>query len=283
MVKSYKEEFRQLLNENLLESELHWLEHSISGIKQQQTARRLYLNYSLCSTKIKNNSLLKFPKISNELREYLKKKGAHTVEISRIFMLISILEENIGLVDAVKNLIQIADNVELETFLKFLAFIPEPDNYQFAAVEALRTNVSTVFEAISKYNPYPSRYFNDQQWNQMYLKAAFIQLDLHTIVDIDARANEDLAKIISDYAHERWAASRPVDPYFWRPIPNYLNESLILDIEHLFKSENLKERYAAALVCKNADYNIAKQLLDLYPDLKAKVEGGTVTWENVKA
>ena len=197
-------------------------------------------------------------------------------------MLLTVLQNDATYVEAVKKLIQIADKSELEAFLKYLVLLPNPENYQFAAVEALRTNISTVFEAISKHNPYPSLYFTDQQWNQMYLKAAFMQLDLSAIVDIDKRANADLAQIISDYAHERWAASRTIDPYFWRPVSNFIVDGLVNDIERLFDSENIKEKYAAALVCETSKLETAKNLLNNYPDLKSKVASGEITWQRIK-
>lgn len=276
------DEIQFLLDKNLLNYELEWLNNAIKEIEQQGTARKLYLNYSLCGNKINHTPLISFSENPTDLEDYLRKQRADTVEISRVWILLSALQNNITFVNAVKNLIQIADKSELETFLKYLIFLPDPKNYQFAAVEALRTNISTVFEAISKHNPYPSLFFTDHQWNQMYLKAAFMQLDLSTIVSIDKRANADLAQIISDYAHERWAASRTIDPYFWRPVSNFLTDDLINDVKCLFESTNVKEQYAAALVCKNSKLEVAKRLLDKYPELKQKAECGEITWQNIK-
>ena len=270
-----------LLSKNLTTEEHKWLTKAITTISEQKTARKLYLNYSLTSSKIHKNSLVDFTGTNEKLKDYLKKQQTNTVALARIYMLISALESDSSFKDAVKNLIQIADKSELETFLKYLVFLPNPKDYQFAAVEALRTNISTVFEAISKYNPYPAEYFTDQQWNQMYLKAAFMQLDLSTIEQIDERANADLARIISDYAHERWAASREIDPYFWRPISNFIDESLATDIKRLLQSDNSKENKAAALVCYNSRLPIAKELLTNYPGLIAQIQEGKLTWNNI--
>ena len=148
----------------------------------------------------------------------------------------------------VANIIQVADTGELETFLKFLILLPNPENYKSAAVDALRTNISTVFNAIAFHNPYPSLFFNDQQWNQMYLKTAFMQGDLSAILDIDERANKDLARIISDYAHERWAASRDIDPYFWRPVSKFLDDTLLLDMKRLLESGNPTENKGGSIM-----------------------------------
>src|SRR5690606_4422676 len=129
------------------------------------------------------------------------------------------------------------------------------------AVDTLITNITPVFDAISLNNPYPALYFDDKQWNQMYLKAAFMQRDLSAIVDIEKRANKELARIISDFAHERWAASRDITPYFWKPVGRFLDDILMDDMKKLFKSTNEKEQMAAALSCAVSDNNNAKALL----------------------
>jgi hypothetical protein len=116
----------------------------------------------------------------------------------------------------------------------------------------------------------------------MYLKAAFMQRDLSKIVDIDKRANKDLARIISDYAHERWSASRNIDPYFWRPVSQFLEGQLLLDMERLLNSDNVSEKKAGALCCYRSDNEKARELLKKYPDLLKQAESEKISWENIK-
>src|SRR5690606_27258289 len=183
----------------------------------------------------------------------------------------------------VANIIQVADTGELETFLKFLVLLPEPEHYKFQAVEALRTNIGTVFNAVAMHNPYPALYFDDQQWNQMYLKAAFMQQDLSGLLSVDQRANRDLVRIISDYAHERWAASRDIDPLFWRPVSRFLDGQIIGDMERLFGSDNILERKSAALCCHASPFAGAKTLLDKYPELKREIDTGMLNWDSLRS
>src|SRR5690554_542599 len=117
----------------------------------------------------------------------------------------------------------------------------------------------------------------------MYLKAAFMQQDLMGILSVDKRANRDLVRIISDYAHERWAASREIDPLFWRPVSRFLDGQLLGDMERLFQSENILERRSAALCCHASPFPGAKALLDKYPELKRAVDSGKLTWETLKS
>ena len=71
--------------------------------------------------------------------------------------------------------------------LKALPLLPEPERFEALAVEACRSNVLTVFEAIACENPYPQRYFVELPWNQMVLKAAFNGVALTRIVGLDER------------------------------------------------------------------------------------------------
>jgi hypothetical protein len=102
------------------------------------------------------------------------------------------------------------DSRERHAVLKVLPLLPEPERFEALAVEACRSNVLTVFEAIACENPYPQRYFDELPWNQMVLKAAFNGVALARIVGLAQRQNPELARMAADFAAERRAAGRPV-------------------------------------------------------------------------
>jgi hypothetical protein len=269
---------------NSLDKETHaWLENKLDTIIESKSTKELYLSYSLIAGKIDAAIKPKIQGVNQELAEYLIAQEADLLQIARIYLLTRVLESDKAYFSTkVANLIQVADTSELETLLKFLILLPNAGDFNKVGVEALRTNIGTIFDAIALNNPYPSKYFNDQQWNQMYLKAAFMERNLGEIVDIDKRANSDLARIISDYAHERWAASRDIDPLFWRPVTGFLEGILLKDMDHLFKSEDRIENLAAALCCYHSPQPKAIELMNKYPHLKEKVANNVVTWENLK-
>ena len=277
------QELQSLLNSNLDAATDSWLQSKLEQIVGSSSTKDLYMTYSLLASKIDSDAVLNLSSDTDEVTQYLRTQNATTLQIARIYLLIKVLKADSDFfVPKVANLIQVADTGELETFLKYLVLLPDAENYKQTAVEALRTNIATIFEAISMQNPYPAKYFNDQQWNQMFLKAAFMQLDLSTILSIDERANKDLTRIISDYAHERWAASREIEPLFWRPVAAFLDENLLKDIERLFASENPIENKVAALCCYTSEEPMAKELLAKHPELKAQVANENITWKNIK-
>ena len=116
----------------------------------------------------------------------------------------------------------------------------------------------------------------------MYLKAAFMGRNLGDIEAVDERANKELTRIISDYAHERWVASRTIDPEFWRPVSNFITGTLIDDMNRLLKSGDDIEVKAATLVCYSSTLPIAKELLQIQPKYVEAVANKTVTWKNLK-
>ncbi len=259
-----------------------WMDQKLKKTIQNTSAKDLYLTYSLAATKIKSKQLLDFPIEEGKLKSYLQTQNAQLLQLVRIYLLIRVLEADEAYFSPkVANIIQVADTSELETFLKFLILLPNAEAYKEAGVEALRTNIATIFDAIALRNPYPSLHFNEQQWNQMYLKAAFMERDLHLILDVDERANAPLARIISDYAHERWAASRLIDPLFWRPVTHFLDEDLLLDMKRLLESDIIDENRAGALCCYHSKNEKAQGLLATYPMLKKQLEANKLNWTDI--
>ena len=276
-------ELRAILKTNLNTEDFDWLEQKLGHIKKEKSSKDLFLTYSIIGSRIPDAPLDKLHMEDKGLQSYLELQRASKRQMARIFLLVDVLIEDPEFFGPkVNNIIQVADTSELVTFLKFLILLPDAGRFKSTAVATLRSNISTVFDAIALSNPYPSKYFNDQQWNQMYLKAAFMQRDLSKIVDIDKRANADLTRIISDYAHERWAASRDIDPYFWRPVSQFLEGQLLSDMERLLKSDNIAERKAGALSCYHSSNEKAKELLKKHPDLLGQVKNEKIGWENVK-
>ncbi len=102
------------------------------------------------------------------------------------------------------------DNAEREALLHALPILPEPERFLATAVEACRSNVQTVFEAIACENPYPVRYFPELPFNQMVMKAIFIAVPLGRIEGLATRIGPVLVRMAKDCVRERTAAGRPV-------------------------------------------------------------------------
>ena len=95
----------------------------------------------------------------------------------------------------------------------------------------------------------------------MILKCIFNDKPIHLIKDLKERANQNLANILSDFAHERWAAQRTIPPQVWRLVSKFITPTILEDITKLFESQNIQNQQAAVLVCKESDNQEAKDLL----------------------
>lgn len=271
-----------LLKQYFETTEKDWLLGKIDRVTNLKSARELFISFSLSGSKLQDRQIQWDTEDNSSLAQFFSDRGATALELGRMTLLtLAIESDSAFFVPKVQQLLQIADSKELITILKYLMILPESEKFKNAAVEALRTNIADVFDAIALDNPYPAEYFNEQQWNQMYLKAAFMQRDLGRILGIELRANKELARIISDYAHERWAASRDIDPKIWRPVSNFVEGAVLKDIKRLFESPNPSENKAAALVCYHSALAETKALLNKYPQQMLQLEQQILTWKTI--
>lgn len=171
-----------------------------------------------------------------------------------------------------------ADMGESVALYQTLPLLPYPEAHRARAAEGLRTNMTAVFNAIALHNPYPAELFDEGAWNQMVLKAVFVGSPLHAIQGIDERANAKLARMLVDYAHERWAAGRSVTPELWRPVGPFAEGAMLDDLARVLTDGTATERQAAALALSDSPADRADEVLATQPDLRDAVQSGTLTW-----
>jgi hypothetical protein len=138
-----------------------------------------------------------------------------------------------------------------------------------------------VFEAVAHRNPYPREQFDEDRWNQMVLKALFIGAILNPIQGLDERANPVLARIMCDYAHERWAAGRQITPEIWRCVGPFAEGDMLADLERVAGSADPREREAAALALSSNPSAEAGEILKTLGEEARKIESGEVGWAAV--
>jgi hypothetical protein len=108
----------------------------------------------------------------------------------------------------IRDLIRRGEVRERQAVLRVLAGLPEPARFVDLAVDAFRTNVQSVFEALACDNAYPSAYFSSAQFAQLVLKALFVGAPVGRIHAL--RVDGELVRMVEAYASERRAAGRPV-------------------------------------------------------------------------
>ena len=104
------------------------------------------------------------------------------------------------------------DGAERQAVLRALPLLPAPERFLEIAVDACRSHIQPLFEAIACENPYPARHFPELNFNQMVLKALFTGVALARILAFEGRVTRELSRMAADYASERRAAGRSVPP-----------------------------------------------------------------------
>jgi hypothetical protein len=180
-----------------------------------------------------------------------------------------------------ETLFNTADVWELIAFYRGLPLYPNALEHVARAREGTRSAMQPIFEAVAHRNPFPMEQFDENAWNHMVLKALFIGSKLAPILGLDERANPRLMRMLCDYAHERWAAQRPVSPELWRCVGPHADAAALEDLGRVLASGERLERQAAALALASARNPEAERRLRGVPDLEDAVRAGTIRWIDI--
>jgi len=167
----------------------------------------------------------------------------------------------------IENLFLSAEVNEAVALYSALPFLAEPKTWIKRCAEGIRSNIGSVLEAIMENNPYPSEYLDEAAWNQLVLKAFFTEKNISKIIGLNERANVQLAITISDYARERYAAGRQVNPQLWLLAGPFLNEQIFEAIKIGLTNQDKEEHKAIAFAISASDYEPAKVFINQFPEL----------------
>jgi len=184
--------------------------------------------------------------------------------------------------ETVSALLNTADFREQAALYSALPFFPAHPSLVEAAIDGLRSNIVDVFDSIALGNPFPATRFPDEAWNQMVLKAIFIDRPLYRIVGLDSRRNDSLAEAVVELARERWAAGRQLTPEAWRNLAGHLEDRFAGEIETIVASERPEDRAAAALLLSGAPGGTPGAFAQPRERLAAemaRIESGQLDWD----
>lgn len=166
--------------------------------------------------------------------------------------------------------------------LRGLPLYPRALEFLPLASEGVRSAMQPIYEAVAHRSPFPAETFTEAMWNQMVVKALFIGSTLTPIQRLDERRNADLARMLTDYAHERWAADRDVKPELWRCVGPFAEPDHVFnDLMRVFNFGDETERKAAALALAECPTPKALIALESEPELWRDIRNGKMTWETL--
>jgi hypothetical protein len=104
------------------------------------------------------------------------------------------------------------DNREKVAIVSALGLLSAGERFVHIALDAGRTNDSTVFRALACDNPYPAEHYPELEFNKLVMKAAFVGAPIDRIIDLDRRANAELSRMGMESIDEQESARRRFPP-----------------------------------------------------------------------
>lgn len=278
-----KEQFRILIGQSVADSVLAGFEQKLREAVESQAKLKFNLLFSSIPRLVGKNSVHVPPEQRAALQNCRKgfdPRGWTVDRLCRVQLLLHLdpaggKEAYLSRLEELFSVAEVNEQVALYSALPLYHY---PEAFRFRATEGIRTNITDVFDAVALNNPYPFDYLEELAWNQMVLKALFMQRPIYRIYGVDQRTNATLAQILSDYAHERWAAGRPVSPELWRCVGPFIDEKRMDDIHRLLKGNDPFNKEAAVLACYDSDLADAKEILAANPELAEMARSGELNW-----
>ena len=275
------------LSRELAEPALEWLDGKRAALEADTfRARDLYVAVGMVPRKLGKAPLSLSPAdldAAQTARPGWNPEGLTTDEAARLLLLLVAHRHGEPFHNAFQEMWTTADVGEQVAFYKGLPLYPDPQQVLWRATNGCRTSIDSVFEAIAHRNPYPTEYFDEVAWNQMCLKALFCGLPLHPVHELDSRHNASMARMMTDYAYERWAAHRSVHYELWRCVGTYPDERCLLGLARALEEGDALTRGAVALSVSTSQVSEGRALLQTVPDLAAQIESHTLTWATLAA
>lgn len=271
------------LQRQLPEASWQWLNTELDKLATDPSDRVLHLTLGLIPRRLGKDDLnLTADDLhaAQQARDGWRPQQWSVDSAARVLALCSLGASNIPFADRFRELCRYADVAEQIALYRGLPLYPSQEQLIAQAGEGLRTNMRAVFEAVAHNNPFPREQFDQHQWNQMVLKALFVDSRLWPVQGLDERANAELARILCDYAHERWAAGRQVSVELWRCVGPFAEGPMLSDLQRVLKSDSDSERRAAVLALTACPHSDSEALLASAPELAAEVRSGALNWDS---
>ena len=256
---------RQWLEARLQPEAAAWLRDATARLEGGGSDRELYRDISLVARRCGKAALgLAAGELeaADAVRAGWDPSTWSTDQAARIAMLLATGGDGERFAARLDQLCATADVDELVAFYRGLPLYPDAPRHRARAAEGVRSNMKVVFEAVAHRSPYAAEQLPEEAWNQMVLKTLFVGSTLHPVQGLDHRANPALARMLSDYAHERWAARRSISPELWRCVGPFADSGVLLqDLARVLEAGAPAERAAAVLALKSAPGAQARALL----------------------
>ena len=261
------------LNELQDEKTKSWLDQKLHSIKTDQD---FFISFALINKKIPRDHLQLSPAQIQTIHLKYPEFNIENWTLDQLCRFSLLMYYSLLSVKSLTKLISVADTREQISIFKSITYLENASHFTPIVVNGIRTNIVDIFDAIALKNPFAASYFSQDEWNQMILKAVFMERPIYQIKNIDQRKNEKLAHILFDYARERWAASRRVTPELWRMISGYITEKLFVEMIKKIAEGNAPDQKAMLKLIQESNLDAAQQWLS-----SQSIEIKPISWNQI--
>ena len=227
-----------------------WFQTACRSTEDPVDLNRLLGNYAGASLRLGKKALALDPNETrhwNSLGPDLPMDHWGLDELARAIMLLKIAHlPSDEYFETVLECYQQGDSREQQSWLRGLNLLPDRGRFLDAAIDACRTNIVPLLEAIACENPYPAAHFPELNFNQMVLKSLFNGIRIERILGLESRFNPELSRMADDYASEREAAGRDVPPDLWWVVAPCIAPERVGRVYPYLHQGNSRHRYWAA-------------------------------------
>ncbi|TCK84862.1 EboA domain-containing protein [Albibacterium bauzanense] len=211
--------FHSIIQSSVDPETLIWLQEKADLANGNEPFSKFIIAFSIVSRKVPKEEV----KLSDKDADTINGVIPHfsiskwsLKKVCRVWLIMQIdSSDEASYISKIEELFRDADMNELATLYAALPILAYPEHWEKQCAVGIRSNIGYVLDAVIMDNPYPAEYLNEEAWNQLILKAIFTDKDISRIIGLEKRVNENLVKALRDYADERKAAGRTINPELW--------------------------------------------------------------------
>lgn len=274
-----------VLKSHLPEPEWQWLSSQVESIKANPDASAVARIFTSLPRHLRSgntSTVSTLEKVSGPDDTFpLRIDGWPVSRLARVWVLMGIPAiAEADYVQLIERLFKYGDMEELTALYSALPVYHYPEAWVPRCKEGVRSNIGPVRHAVMADNPYPASFLEEEAWNQLVLKAFFTEEDIPSIFGLKRRNNRELAEALTDYAYERYAAKREINPMLWVLVGPF-TDGRAFDLMKRIMDEDGPSlgKQAIAYAFKQSGYAPAGEYLRVHGVSASLMESGGTPWE----
>ncbi len=225
IIESYKTLYQQLIC-RFSPPQVDWVNKALQELSDHDDPQNKLLELSAVARRKLRDAELSNEQLVIKVNETLMPFNHWSyAEAGRNLLILKVATlSDVNVEGLVKQYISQADEWEITAIIRLLFALESGEPLKYFALDVGRTNNKQLFSALLEYNPFPQAFYTDHEFNQLVLKALFLELPISTISGLKQRANQELSQMCEDYIRERLAADRSIPVEVWLALAPYTSD-----------------------------------------------------------